>query len=145
MKSTYKLLRDACDKLFSIYIRLRDKRRFGGMCAICGKRFATQCFHFLSRGNLATRFEPDNAVASCSGCNLLEKNSRGNLAMEERFKSIHVSLVGQERRDELERQARTIVKMDMSDKKAELEKMILNVCGEAISIPRTTIRREPIL
>ena len=146
MKSQHKKLVAQVDKLHSIYIRLRDKRRFGGMCAICGKRPIAHCFHFLSRGNLATRWEDDNTCGSCAGCNFRESMDRKE-ATKDYFRSIHVQLVGEPRRQELEHQARQIAKYscpDLEAIKAQIESKILNVCGEDVKC-RKVVRQEPIL
>lgn len=57
------------DKLFSQYIRTRDK----WTCQRCGAYHepptrALHCSHFMGRGKEATRFEPMNADALCYGC-----------------------------------------------------------------------------
>ncbi len=61
--------RDARDAAFSLMIRERD--RF--TCQRCGAVHARNSrgmhsAHCFGRGKLATRFEPDNAVALCYGC-----------------------------------------------------------------------------
>ena len=63
------------DKVFSLYIRLRDSRAFGYRgfkCISCGqiKPFAkADCGHYYSRKNMATRFDEDNCHSECSFCN----------------------------------------------------------------------------
>lgn len=63
------------DRIFSLYIRLRDSKDFNYRlfrCISCGhiKPFdKADCGHFYSRRHLATRFDPDNAHAECSFCN----------------------------------------------------------------------------
>lgn len=62
------------DKVFSLYIRLRDSRAFGYRgfkCISCGqiKPFAkADCGHYYSRKNMATRFDEDNCHSECSQC-----------------------------------------------------------------------------
>lgn len=61
------------DKIFSLYIRLRDTLP-GGLtpCISCGqyKRFdKMDCGHYYSRRHMATRFDEDNCHAECSQCN----------------------------------------------------------------------------
>lgn len=51
------------DKLFSKYIRLRDKT-----CQRCGSSHGLQCCHFHSRRYKILRWNPDNAVCLCFGC-----------------------------------------------------------------------------
>ena len=61
------------DKVFAIYIRLRDAMPSGyTRCISCGKIKAfedTDCGHFHSRTHMATRFDEDNCHAECRFCN----------------------------------------------------------------------------
>ena len=61
------------DKIFSEYIRTRDK----WTCQRCkkyynpdepNKRMGLHCSHYYGRGRYSVRFDPDNAVALCYGC-----------------------------------------------------------------------------
>lgn len=53
------------DKLFSQYIRNRDKR-----CLRCGKKENLQCAHIFSRRHFNTRWDEENAVTLCYACHL---------------------------------------------------------------------------
>lgn len=70
-----KQLRDKLDRVFSMYIRLRDSKEFGGeyfRCISCGRvlPFAqADCGHYISRTNMALRFSEDNCSAQCRSCN----------------------------------------------------------------------------
>lgn len=68
MKSTRKRLVADCDKLFSKYIRERDKRAFGACPFVCGGPIE-RAFHFVTRSKHSVRWNELNAVGSCSGCN----------------------------------------------------------------------------
>lgn len=61
------------DKVFSLYIRLRDAMPNGYVrCISCGqiKKFEDMdCGHFHSRTHMATRFDEDNCHAECAYCN----------------------------------------------------------------------------
>lgn len=61
------------DKVFALYIRLRDVMPSGfGKCISCGKikpYKELDCGHFYGRTNMATRFDEDNCHAECIGCN----------------------------------------------------------------------------
>lgn len=61
------------DKVFSLYIRLRDTSPSGFFrCISCGqvKPFAkADCGHYHSRKHMATRFSELNCNAECSSCN----------------------------------------------------------------------------
>ncbi len=57
-------VRDA-DRAFSLYVRTRD-----GRCLGCGSRDRLQCAHIQGRAYYGVRFDPENAVALCSGCHV---------------------------------------------------------------------------
>ena len=61
--------RTAADAVFSRQIRDRDN----WTCQRCGAIYAAptralHCAHMYTRRIVATRFDPDNAVAACYGC-----------------------------------------------------------------------------
>ena len=60
-----KTLRTKADRLFSIYIRNRDK-----FCVRCGKSGNLQCAHIISRAVLATRYDDENALTLCPNCHI---------------------------------------------------------------------------
>ena len=51
---------DPLDKLFSRYIKLRDK-----YCQRCGRSNSLQTAHLIGRRNHAVRYDPDNACLLC--------------------------------------------------------------------------------
>lgn len=53
------------DKVFSEYIRLRDRQ-----CFTCGSKKDLQCGHLFSRVAFSTRWDERNANAQCKSCNL---------------------------------------------------------------------------
>lgn len=61
------------DRIFSLYIRLRDAMPNGyTRCISCGKikRFEDMdCGHFHSRIHMSTRFDEDNCNSECQACN----------------------------------------------------------------------------
>lgn len=63
------------DKVFSLYIRLRDSKPFGYKafkCISCGKikPFSkADCGHYYSRAKMSTRFDEENCNSECSHCN----------------------------------------------------------------------------
>ena len=99
---SYQTAKRLLDSVFSMWIRKRD----GDICFFCGERKATDCFHFIPRGKLATRWEPDNCVASCSRCNSAEQQSR----KDPMWREYHIEAVGEARVKELEALSRTMVK-----------------------------------
>lgn len=69
-KATYrKRLVAQLDAVFSLYIRMRDKR-LRGHCPFYPDRPIECCFHFLSRVKFATRWNEYNAVGASHGANL---------------------------------------------------------------------------
>lgn len=79
------------DKVFSIFIRLRDMDDEGfSYCVTCGKPMTlktSQCGHFISRRHYATRWEEKNCAAQCVGCNMFAqgKQYEFGLAIDMRF------------------------------------------------------------
>ena len=63
------------DKVFSLYIRLRDSKPFGYKafkCISCGKikPFSkADCGHYYSRAKMSTRYDEENCNSECSSCN----------------------------------------------------------------------------
>lgn len=61
------------DRVFSLYVRLRDCMPNGyGVCISCSriKPFEEMdCGHFFSRVNMSTRFHEDNCHCECRHCN----------------------------------------------------------------------------
>lgn len=55
----------ALDKLFSQFIRERDKNK----CFTCGTTENPTCGHLFTRACYSTRWEERNAQCQCSGCN----------------------------------------------------------------------------
>jgi len=61
------------DKVFSLYIRLRDSNANGYFfCISCGRMKAwshADCGHYFSRARMNTRYDEKNCNAECSYCN----------------------------------------------------------------------------
>lgn len=66
------------DKVFALYIRLRDVMPSGyGKCISCGKikpYRELDCGHFYGRMNMSTRFDEDNCHGECQGCNRVKSD-----------------------------------------------------------------------
>lgn len=64
------------DKIFSIFIRLRDTKAWNfeyGKCISCGRLLPwakLQCGHFHSRIHMNTRFDERNCNVECISCNI---------------------------------------------------------------------------
>lgn len=73
--NSHKRLQDVLDKVFSLFIRLRDTNKEGkAFCCTCGELKEwnqLQCGHFQSRRFMSTRYEPKNSSAQCIACNIL--------------------------------------------------------------------------
>lgn len=69
---------DKLDKVFSLYIRLRDSRFYGfraARCISCGevKPFEMMdCGHYVSRNAMAIRWNEENCNAECQKCNRIQ-------------------------------------------------------------------------
>ncbi len=99
---------DPADKLFSLWIRGRDK----WTCQRCHKVYLPKSpglnnSHYWGRGKESTRFEPDNCDALCFGCHRIwEKDER------DQYKAFKIKQLGQKRFDSLDLQAHTTKKKD---------------------------------
>jgi hypothetical protein len=99
-------LKKELDKVFSKYIRERDKK-----CVRCGKTTGLTCSHFWSRKHLATRYDEDNCDALCFPCHLFhwEKEKQGAYLDYMKRK------LGVQRYDVLEYKAHSITKLVKGD------------------------------
>lgn len=74
-QSSPKRLITVLDRIFSLYIRLRDTDKKGNaQCCTCGEVKSwpsLDCGHFQSRRFMSTRYEPLNNSAQCKACNIL--------------------------------------------------------------------------
>lgn len=64
-KPARKSLVKELDRVFSLFIRARDKR-----CVTCGTSENLTCGHLFSRVAYSTRWNEDNCACQCAGCNL---------------------------------------------------------------------------
>lgn len=88
------------DKLFSEYIRERDKWCFFG----CGNR-ASQNSHFWGRGNSATRYDPLNCDGVCGGCHMRHEGNKQGL-----YRDLKIQQLGKKGYAELEKRGRSVMK-----------------------------------
>jgi hypothetical protein len=99
---------DRADKLFSLFIRTRDKWR----CVKCLKQYsppttALQCSHFFGRGKESTRFDPQNCDALCYGCHQYWGSTN-----REAYREFKIRQLGQAGFDLLTLRANTPTKKD---------------------------------
>lgn len=99
---------DEADRLFSLYIRTRDK----WTCQRCGKineqgNASLQNSHFYGRRMEAVRFDPENCDALCYGCHRYwEKEDR------EAYRQFKIKQLGQKGYDLLMLKAHSYHKKD---------------------------------
>ena len=76
MKNT---LKTKLDRIFSLYIRLRDASPQGyTRCISCGKIIPwkeADCGHFVNRSHMATRYNEKNCNAQCRSCNRFDEGN----------------------------------------------------------------------
>lgn len=79
-KKTYAKLKEELDKVFSVFIRMRDR----GICFTCYKKFDwkdTDAGHFINRNHLATRWLEENVHCQCQGCNRFRQGNKADYAV----------------------------------------------------------------
>ena len=81
-KLTVSKLKKKLDKIYSIYIRLRDCKALGyydkGLCFTCGKMYDfkdLQCGHYIPRSHNNTRYLEFNTHSQCRGCNIFKSGA----------------------------------------------------------------------
>lgn len=104
------------DAITSIIVRMRDKRKTGGICLVCiaKKRLGwiadrpanpiMLSYHVISRGHRRIRWDLENQVGACAACNQWESLSRRQAP--EQVRAVHVELLGPLRLAELEERSR---------------------------------------
>lgn len=106
------------DRVFSKYIRVRDCYPNGKfVCISCGKVKGIEesdCGHFISRGNMATRYDERNCNAECRFCNRFDNSHL--VGYQRRL----INKIGMEEFNKMVQLSHTIKKWD----KSELEFMI---------------------
>lgn len=107
-KPTRKGLVKKLDEVFSEWIRIKTRRQFGPMCPFCGKKPIEQCFHFITRAKHIVRWDEDNAIGSCRGCNFYNEQNPAP------FLNFYLNKFGSEAWDRLFRKSNNIAKFDRS-------------------------------
>ena len=101
----------------SLYIRLRGKKRTGGVCEVCHIRPIEVSYHILPAGDFpGTRFDVENLVASCVSCNYKEYWHRS--PEQEKWRT----LLGPEQYDRLIKKGRQITKWSRDELKTEISR-----------------------
>jgi len=113
-QSLMRIQKKKLDKLFSEYIRLRDKNT----CVLCGSTERSQCGHLFSRVALNTRWDEENSYCQCSGCNLRHEHDSYP------YNNWFIEKFGKEKWDEMHRKWNTIRQwslQELEDKIAEIK------------------------
>lgn len=103
------------DEVFSEFIRLRDSKPYGFRhfkCISCGRILPfnmADAGHYVSRANMATRFDEDNVHCECIMCNRFTENHLDGFA-----KNL-VAKIGQDKLEELIRRGHQTVKFSKSE------------------------------
>jgi hypothetical protein len=114
LKKTISKLKKELDKIFSVFIRLRDATDEGMVqCCTCNKvghyKSGMQCGHFQSRRHHSTRWNEENCAVQCIGCNCFKQGEQF------RFSTYIDSRYGEGTAEYLEGLARIIKKFDRID------------------------------
>lgn len=122
-KGTLAWYKKELDRVFSVYIRLRDD----GKCFTCDDekywRYQ-QNGHYISRSYLATRFDEENCNTQCPGCNIFRKGNYPEYAIR------LIRKYGNGILAKLDRKKNLIVKYDIPDYKKlirKYEKKVLKI------------------
>ena len=108
------LKRDKFDKVFSDYIRTRDK----WTCVRCGRyypegmRGGLHCSHFYGRANKAVRWDEKNADSHCYGCHQFFG------ANPELFREWKLNSMGEKEYKALRRRSQEVKKWTTTEKEA---------------------------
>ena len=68
-KLTRKGLVKKVDTVFQTWARKSAIKRFNNICPFCRKRPIENAFHWITRSDYPTRWDPDNITGSCVACN----------------------------------------------------------------------------
>ncbi len=100
---------DKADKVFSEYIRLRDKR-----CVRCKKLGhgsnginGLQNSHYFGRRNECTRFDPENCDSLCMGC-----HQRWGSEDKESYREFKIAQLGEKGFKDLRTRSQMVCKKD---------------------------------
>ena len=114
MKKSISKLKKELDKVFSLFIRLREADNLGNViCCTCGvkKHYKNGMHngHFQSRSWLATRFDEENCQVQCAACNIFRQGE------QYKFSNYLDNKYGQGTAEELETISRRKVKFSRAD------------------------------
>ena len=111
-KITRKGLIKKLDKLFSKYIRLRDK-----YCVLCGSPDNPNCGHLFSRRHYSTRWDEENCFQQCYPCNFKHNHQ------PYRYHKWYIEKFGKDKMDELHSKHLQSTRLLVSDLEEIYEKI----------------------
>lgn len=79
-----KKLKEKLDRVFSMYIRLRDSNNGYFRCISCGRILPfdqADCGHYINRQHMATRYSEINCNAQCRKCNRFDEGNMSGYRM----------------------------------------------------------------
>ncbi len=93
-KKTQTWYKKELDRVFSIYIRQRDK----GVCFTCGNQKDwkyQQNGHYISRQHMNTRFDEENCHCQCVSCNVFKGGNMDEyaLALIRKYGDVHLIIL----------------------------------------------------
>lgn len=107
------------DKLFHLFIRLRDGRKDGTFqCISCGRILPferSDCGYYIKERHSATRYNEDNCHAQCRTCNFFKA---GNT---EEYRKALIRKYGEAKVCDLERMKNDFSKMSDADYQEKIE------------------------
>lgn len=117
-----KRLEKQLDDLCALYVKMRDRVLGAGLCRICGRSPIAVAYHILQRGYRSIRWDLENVVGACSGCNWWEKKTRDQNPAAVRAR--HVEVFGEERIARLESKKNSRTPVDKRALKEVVEQKI---------------------
>lgn len=113
-KPTRKSLTKKLDDIFAEYIRELEKKRTGH-CFFCNKPVQC-CFHIITRSKYATRWEEENAVGSCFGCNYHNEHNPHKFVVK------YIEVFGLKKFNKIYRKSNEAIKFSLEDLENMIEK-----------------------
>lgn len=109
------------DALFSLAVRLRDKKTFGGICPLCCRRPIGCVFHWITRSKHSVRWDFQNATGTCGSCNWENEHN------PDKFRPWFLRKFGLESYEQLVYRSNQPVRFsrtDLMEKIVEMEKLL---------------------
>ena len=114
---TRKTLVNKLDALFSIAVRLRDKKRYSGICPLCCLRSIGCVFHWITRSKFSVRWDFSNATGTCASCNFENEYN------PDKFRIWYLKTHGQEAYESLVYRSNQLSRFSRSDLMDKIEQI----------------------